>query len=132
MISVTGGLTLFLLQWQRAIASQPVTCVQGFLLGGSAWLAIPLGEWTSRKYLQAKLTFGAPAFASTLGLAARALQYSPTWPGYPNVLTENEIGSGLPAPAVRFSARRPPAPSASLTLPSHRPLLLYSARPEVL
>lgn len=42
-----------------------------------------------------------PAFASTLGLAARALQYSPTWPGYPNILTENEIGSGLPAPAVR-------------------------------
>ncbi|ORY90185.1 urea transporter [Leucosporidium creatinivorum] len=76
--------TVFLDQayWQRAIASQPVTCVQGFLLGGSAWLAIPL------------------AFASTLGLAARALQYSPTWPGYPNVLTENEIGSGLPAPAA--------------------------------
>lgn len=40
------------------------------------------------------------AFASTLGLAARAIMNSETWPGYPQVLTESEIGAGLPAPAV--------------------------------
>lgn len=68
--------------WNRAIASEPAACVKGFLLGGTAWTSVPL------------------AFASSLGLAARALQYSETWPGYPQLLTEGEISAGLPAPAA--------------------------------
>lgn len=41
--------TVFLDQayWQRAIASEPKTCVKAFLLGGSAWLSVPLGFATA-------------------------------------------------------------------------------------
>jgi len=65
--------------WQRAIASEPVSCVKAFLLGGSAWLAIPLG------------------FASSLGLAAVALTSS----GVISVpLTEAQVSAGLAAPTA--------------------------------
>jgi Na+/proline symporter len=43
--------------WQRAIASQPVSCVKAFMLGGSAWLSIPL------------------AFATTMGLSGKLLDW---------------------------------------------------------
>ncbi|KAK4702934.1 urea-proton symporter, partial [Phenoliferia sp. Uapishka_3] len=68
--------------WQRAIASEPVSCVKAFMLGGSAWLSIPLG------------------FATTMGLAAVVLTKDPSFPGYPAHLTAGQVGAGLPAPAA--------------------------------
>ncbi|KAM0752686.1 Na+/solute symporter [Meredithblackwellia eburnea MCA 4105] len=68
--------------WQRAIASEPVSTTTGFLIGGSAWIAIPLG------------------FATTLGLAAVALEKFPVYPNYPNLLTPGQVGAGLPAPTA--------------------------------
>lgn len=65
--------------WQRAIASRPRTAVQGYILGGFSWFAIPFG------------------FASTLGLAAVALTDNPAYPTYPNNMTTNQISSGLSA-----------------------------------
>ncbi|KAK4053931.1 hypothetical protein OIO90_003768 [Microbotryomycetes sp. JL221] len=68
--------------WQRAIASKPVTSVKAFMLGGSAWLSIPLG------------------FATTMGLSAVVLTTNPSFPGYPEPLSAAQIGAGLPAPSA--------------------------------
>jgi len=78
----SGSGTVFLDQayWQRAIASRPITAVRAYILGGLAWYAIPFG------------------FATTLGLAAVALTDTPSFPTYPNPMTQAEITSGLSAP----------------------------------
>ncbi|TNY24574.1 urea transporter [Rhodotorula diobovata] len=68
--------------WQRAIASVPSTAVKGYLLGGSAWLSVPLG------------------MATTMGLSAVVLKYDPEYPGYPLGLTDAQVGAGLPAAAA--------------------------------
>lgn len=75
----SGSGTVFLDQayWQRAIASRPTTAVRAYILGGLAWFAIPFG------------------FATTLGLAAVALTDSPSFPTYPNGMSQSEISSGL-------------------------------------
>ena len=78
----SGSGTVFLDQayWQRAIASRPTTAVRAYILGGLAWYAIPFG------------------FATTLGLAAVALTDSPTFPMYPNSMTQAQVSAGLSAP----------------------------------
>lgn len=78
----SGSGTVFLDQayWQRAIASRPTTAVRAYILGGLAWYAIPFG------------------FATTLGLAAVALTDSPTFPTYPNGMTQAQVSAGLSAP----------------------------------
>jgi len=78
----SGSGTVFLDQayWQRAIASRPTTAVRAYILGGLAWYAIPFG------------------FATTLGLAAVALTDSPSFPTYPNPMTQAQISAGLSAP----------------------------------
>ncbi|BGP14775.1 hypothetical protein JCM10213_004287 [Rhodosporidiobolus nylandii] len=68
--------------WQRAVASQPSTAVKAYLLGGSAWLSIPLG------------------FAATMGLSAVVLRYDPSYPNYPVGLSASEVAAGLPAAAA--------------------------------
>jgi SSS family transporter len=74
IINIVGNFgTVFTDQayWQRAIATRPRSAINGFLIGGLAWFAIPF------------------TLATTLGLAglATGLQLSP-----------EEIGSGLVAP----------------------------------
>ncbi|GAA5898815.1 sodium:solute symporter family protein [Sporobolomyces salmoneus] len=64
--------------WQRAIASRAETAVSGYMLGGSAWLSIPL------------------AFATCMGLAGAVLRGDADWPG----LTPAEVSAGLPAAAA--------------------------------
>ncbi|KLO15220.1 urea transporter [Schizopora paradoxa] len=64
--------------WQRAIASRPASCVKAYLLGGLAWFAIPF------------------TFATTLGLAAVALQGDPSM----RVLSPADVSAGLPAPSA--------------------------------
>ena len=78
----SGSGTVFLDQayWQRAIASRPTTAVRAYILGGLAWYAIPFG------------------FATTLGLAAVALTDSPSFPTFPNSMTQAQISAGLSAP----------------------------------
>lgn len=78
----SGSGTVFLDQayWQRAIASRPFTAVRAYILGGLAWYAIPFG------------------FATTLGLAAVALTDSPTFPTYPENMTQAQVSAGLSAP----------------------------------
>ncbi|CAO1618232.1 unnamed protein product [Parajaminaea phylloscopi] len=82
IINIVGNLgALFLDQsyHQRAIASRGETATKGFILGGLAWIGVPLG------------------IASCLGLAGRALAgQDPAMA----VLTADEISQGLPAPAA--------------------------------
>lgn len=68
--------------WQRAIASHPSSTTKAYMLGGLSWFAIPF------------------AFASCLGLAARALLHHPDFPTYPNPLSESQTSAGLAAPAA--------------------------------
>lgn len=78
----SGSGTVFLDQayWQRAIASRPTTAVRAYILGGLAWFAIPFG------------------FATTLGLAAVALTDHPSFPTYPNIMSQAEVTAGLASP----------------------------------
>ncbi|KAI0028934.1 Sodium:solute symporter family-domain-containing protein [Vararia minispora EC-137] len=68
--------------WQRAIASAPETTTKAYMLGGLSWFSVP---W---------------AFASCMGLAARALLTNPNFPTYPNVLSASQTSAGLAAPAA--------------------------------
>ncbi|KAI0071512.1 Na+/solute symporter [Panus rudis PR-1116 ss-1] len=68
--------------WQRAIASAPRSTTKAYMLGGLSWFAVP---W---------------AFASCLGLAARALVNNPKFPTYPNPLSDSQTSAGLAAPAA--------------------------------
>ncbi|KWU42118.1 Na+/solute symporter [Rhodotorula sp. JG-1b] len=68
--------------WQRAIASVPSTAVKGYMIGGSAWLSVPLG------------------MAATMGLSSVVLKYDPTYPNYPEGLSPSEVAAGLPAAAA--------------------------------
>lgn len=64
--------------WQRAIASQPQSCVKAYLLGGLAWFSIPF------------------TFATTLGLSAVALYGDPDM----RILSPADVSAGLPAPSA--------------------------------
>ncbi|KAL6307358.1 Na+/solute symporter [Sparassis latifolia] len=66
----------------QAIASAPQSTTKAYMLGGLSWFAVP---W---------------AFASCLGLAARALLNNPKFPTYPNPLSAGQAGAGLAAPAA--------------------------------
>ncbi|RDX48959.1 Na+/solute symporter [Lentinus brumalis] len=68
--------------WQRAIASAPRSTTKAYMLGGLSWFAVP---W---------------AFASCLGLAARALVTNPKFPTFPNPLSPSQTSAGLAAPAA--------------------------------
>ncbi|PPQ80063.1 hypothetical protein CVT25_001492 [Psilocybe cyanescens] len=85
--------------WQRAIASHPKSTTKAYMLGGLSWFAVPF------------------AFASCLGLAARALQHDvntpfffliqadsrtskPRFPTFPDALSASQVSAGLAAPAA--------------------------------
>ncbi|THH08605.1 hypothetical protein EW146_g8939 [Bondarzewia mesenterica] len=60
----------------------PESTTKAYMLGGLSWFAIP---W---------------AFASCLGLAARALVTNPNFPTYPHALSASQTSAGLAAPAA--------------------------------
>ncbi|KAF2998127.1 hypothetical protein E8E13_000805 [Curvularia kusanoi] len=66
--------------YNKAIAASPVHALPGYIIGGLSWFAIP---WLC---------------ATTMGLAALALQGSPYFPTYPNAMSDAEISSGLTLP----------------------------------
>ncbi|CAK7891818.1 urea active transporter [[Candida] anglica] len=63
---------------QRAIASDSKSVFSGYMVGGICWLVIP---W---------------ALGSSAGLACRALLTNPAFFTYPNQLTEEQVGAGMP------------------------------------
>src|SRR5271169_3332871 len=65
---------------QKAIAANPASALSGYLLGGLSWFAIP---WLC---------------ATTMGLAAVALETNPAFPSFPNRMSESDISAGLVLP----------------------------------
>ncbi|PHH85559.1 hypothetical protein CDD83_250 [Cordyceps sp. RAO-2017] len=83
IINIVGGFgTVFLDNgyYNKAIAAHPVHALPGYIMGGAAWFAIP---WLT---------------ATTLGLAALALESSPRFPTFPDRMSEAEVSAGLALP----------------------------------
>jgi Na+/proline symporter len=66
--------------FQKAIAADPASALSGYVLGGLSWFAIP---WLC---------------ATTMGLAAVALETNPDFPNFPNRMSDAEVSSGLVLP----------------------------------
>jgi len=84
VIQIVGAFAICVLDqsyWQRAIASKADTAVRAYLMGGIAWLPVPL------------------TFSTTMGLVAIALTNNPAFPYYPDGMTAAQISAGLAAPA---------------------------------
>ncbi|RDA91162.1 hypothetical protein CP533_4821 [Ophiocordyceps camponoti-saundersi (nom. inval.)] len=83
VINIVGNFgTVFLDNgyYNKAIAAHPVHALPGYVMGGAAWFAIP---WLT---------------ATTLGLAALALESSPRFPTFPARMSEAEVSAGLVLP----------------------------------
>lgn len=65
---------------QKGIAADPASAVPGYVLGGLAWYAMPF------------------TLATTMGLAATALENTPIFPIFPNRMSTTEISAGLTLP----------------------------------
>lgn len=90
----SGGITFFIINivgnfgtvfldngyFNKAIAAHPAHALPGYIMGGLAWLPIPL------------------VTATTLGLSALALESNPRFPTYPNRMSEEEVSAGLALP----------------------------------
>jgi urea-proton symporter len=66
--------------YNKAIAASPVHALPGYIIGGLSWFAIP---WLT---------------ATTMGLAAIALESNPRFPTFPERMTEAEVSAGLALP----------------------------------
>ncbi|KAF2673037.1 urea active transporter [Microthyrium microscopicum] len=83
VINIVGNFgTVFLDNgyYNKAIAASPVDALPGYIMGGLAWFAIP---WLC---------------ATTMGLAALALELTPVFPGYPNRMSDADVSAGLVLP----------------------------------
>ncbi|CDK24104.1 unnamed protein product [Kuraishia capsulata CBS 1993] len=101
VINIVGNFgTVFLDNgyWNKAIASSPAAALPGYVLGGLAWMAIP---WLT---------------ATTMGLAAVALEDHPSFPTYPNRLTSDQVSSGLVLPNAAVALMGKGGAGASLVI----------------
>jgi SSS family transporter len=68
--------------YNKAIAASPVDALPGYIMGGLSWFAIP---WLA---------------ATTMGLAALALENNPVFPGYPLRMNPADVSAGLVLPTA--------------------------------
>jgi Na+/proline symporter len=83
VINIVGNFgTVFLDNgyYNKAIAASPVDALPGYIMGGLSWFAIP---WLC---------------ATTMGLAALALESNPIFPTYPNRIPNADVTAGLVLP----------------------------------
>jgi hypothetical protein len=66
--------------YNKAIAASPIHALPGYVLGGLSWFAIP---WLC---------------ATTMGLAALALETNPVFPTFPNRMPDADVTAGLVLP----------------------------------
>jgi len=66
--------------YNKAIAASPVHALPGYIIGGLSWFAIP---WLT---------------ATTMGLAALALENTPHFPTYPDRMLDKDVSAGLVLP----------------------------------
>jgi SSS family transporter len=83
--------------WQKAISASPASALPGYVLGGLGWIAIPV------------------VVSTTMGLACRALESSPSFPYYPG-LTTAQVDAGLVLPATAYTLLGKGGAVASLLL----------------
>jgi SSS family transporter len=101
IINIIGNFgTIFLDNgyYNKAIAASPISALPGYILGGIAWFAIPF------------------LAATTMGLAAVALESSPTFPTYPNRLSPSDVSAGLVLPAAAVALLGKSGAIASLAM----------------
>ncbi|KAA6415502.1 MAG: urea active transporter [Lasallia pustulata] len=83
VINIVGNFgTIFLDNgyYNKAVAASPVNALPGYIMGGLSWFAIP---WLC---------------ATTMGLAALALEGNPVFPSYPNRMSAADVSAGLVLP----------------------------------
>jgi SSS family transporter len=68
--------------YNKAIAASPVDALPGYIMGGLSWFAIP---WLA---------------ATTMGLAALALETNPVFPGFPLRMSHADVSAGLVLPTA--------------------------------
>ncbi|KAK5163021.1 hypothetical protein LTR04_002801 [Oleoguttula sp. CCFEE 6159] len=66
--------------YNKAIAASPVHALPGYIMGGLSWFAIP---WLA---------------ATTMGLAALALETNPVFPSFPLRMADADVSAGLVLP----------------------------------
>ncbi|CCH43998.1 Urea active transporter [Wickerhamomyces ciferrii] len=101
VINIVGNFgTVFLDQgyWNKAIAASPAAALPGYVLGGLAWFAIPA------------------LISTTLGLACRCLEDSPSFMYYPNGLSNEQVAEGLVLPVAAYTLLGKGGAMASLLL----------------
>ncbi|KZF22117.1 urea active transporter [Xylona heveae TC161] len=83
VINIVGNFgTVFLDNgyYNKAIAASPIHALPGYIMGGLSWFAIP---WLC---------------ATTMGLAALAMETNPAFPTYPNRMPAADVSAGLVLP----------------------------------
>ncbi|KAG5973466.1 hypothetical protein E4U55_000525 [Claviceps digitariae] len=101
VINIVGNFgTVFLDNgyYNKAIAAHPVHALPGYIMGGVAWFAIP---WLT---------------ATTLGLAALALESNPRFPTFPERMTEGQVSAGLALPYAAVALLGKGGAAATLVL----------------
>lgn len=101
VINIVGNFgTVFLDNgyYNKAIAASPVHALPGYIIGGLSWFAIP---WLC---------------ATTMGLAALALETNPAFPTYPHRLSHEQITAGLVLPNAAVAILGTGGAGASLLL----------------
>ncbi|CAF3172055.1 unnamed protein product, partial [Rotaria sp. Silwood2] len=72
--------------YNKAIAASPVSALPGYILGEISWLAVPF------------------LCATTMGLAAAALESNSVFPTYPNRLSPADVSAGLTLPLAAVTS----------------------------
>ncbi|KAJ9659140.1 urea active transporter [Neophaeococcomyces mojaviensis] len=101
VINIVGNFgTVFLDNgyYNKAIAASPVDALPGYVMGGLSWFAIP---WLC---------------ATTMGLAALALENNPVFPTYPGRIPSHEVSAGLVLPHAATALLGKGGASATLLL----------------
>lgn len=84
--------------YNKAIAASPVHALPGYVAGGLSWFAIP---WLT---------------ATTMGLAALALEDNPVFPTYPHRMAPADVTAGLVLPDAAVAILGKGGAAASLLL----------------
>ena len=84
--------------YNKAISASPVHALPGYIIGGLSWFAIP---WLC---------------ATTMGLAALALETNPVFPTYPHRLSHEQVTAGLVLPNAAVAILGTGGAGASLLL----------------
>ncbi|KAI5198836.1 hypothetical protein AUEXF2481DRAFT_62688 [Aureobasidium subglaciale EXF-2481] len=84
--------------WNKAIAASPVHALPGYIMGGLSWFAIP---WLC---------------ATTMGLAALALENNPVFPTYPLRMAAEDVTAGLVLPNAAVALLGKGGAAATLVL----------------